>query len=652
MAKQDRRNSFKINDLDRTCRYGGGDLGASWTKRGTAFRLWAPSAEAADLLFYARDLDSPPTKTVRMRRGPKGTWTHREPGDLHGTYYTYRVTIGSRRQPEAVDPYAKAVGANGMRGMIVDLSRTNPPGWVSDLRPPLKSFTDSIIYELHIRDLSTHSSSGIRHKGRFLGLTEAGTRSPTGERTGLDHLVDLGITHLHLLPSFDFVSVDETRPGLDQFNWGYDPQNYNVPEGSYSTNPRDGAVRIREFKEMVRALHAHGIRVVMDVVYNHTGRTPDSNFNLLVPRYYYREDGKGGFSNGSGCGNETASERFMMRKFMVDSVVYWAREYHVDGFRFDLMGLHDITTMNAIRRALDRVDPSILLYGEPWGAGPSPFPADRLAHKANTSRLNRIAAFSDDLRDGVKGYVFQHDEPGFANGLAGREEAVKFGVVAATRHPQVDGSKLPYSRAPWARQPFQCVNYVSCHDNHTLWDRLAITNPRDSEAERIRMDVLCQAIVLTAQGIAFLHAGEEMLRTKRGNENSYNAPDRINQLDWTRKAKYRPVYRYYRGLIALRKAHPAFRMGGAAAIRRHLKFLKMPAPNMVGFVLAGHANGDPAGTLVVIYNANRTAQDVSIPRGAWNVLADDRRAGAKPLRRLRGSVVRVPHRSAMVLAQD
>lgn len=611
-----------------------GPLGALYSPDKTTFRVWAPTADAVTLNLYSRGLGGDPAERIEMERGARGTWAVTLRGDLHGVFYTYSTTIHGVENAEAVDPYAGAVGANGQRGMVVDLSETDPKGWGRDRKPAFKQLTDAVLYELHVRDFTIHPSSGAKQRGKFLGLTE---------RHSIQHLKDLGVTHVHLLPAFDFVSVDETKPKKPQYNWGYDPLNYNVPEGSYSTNPHDGVTRIREFKQMVLALHRAGIRVVMDVVYNHTAKSHDSNFNLLVPGYYHRQDDKGGFSNGSGCGNETASERAMVRRFIVDSVVHWTREYHIDGFRFDLMALHDIEMMNAIRAALDRVDRTILIYGEGWTGGASPLPDAQRASKQNAAKLKRIAAFSDDMRDGVKGAVWDKLRPGFINGRDGMEETIKFSVVAATKHPQVDCSKVDYSKSPWAAEPHHCVNYVSCHDNHTLWDKLGLAEPQPlSERERIRLQKFANAIVLTSQGIAFLHAGEEFCRTKHGEENSYNLGDRINALDWRRKKKFREVFDYYRGLVALRRIRPELRLPTAAAIRKQLKFLPMPSPNMVGFTV---------GKLLVLYNARSEAAEVTIPHARWSVLVDEARAGTKPIRRFSGSLATVAAKSALVLAR-
>ena len=457
--------------------YTGTDLGLQYDPAQSHFRVWAPSATSLTLRIYEKDLGGTPSNTVAMNRSEEGTWVATLVGDQKGKYYTFQAWVGNDTLREVPDPYAIAVGTNGARAQVIDLSEVSPAGWEKDQRPALADFSDIILYELHVRDLSAHPQSGIQHRGKFLGLTETGTATPNGQSTGLDHIRSLGVTHVHLLPAFDFRSVDESIPNNPAYNWGYDPQNYNVPEGSYATDPANGEVRIREFKSMVMALHGAGLRVVMDVVYNHTGDTENSLFNQLVPGYYYRQDDAGNFSNASGCGNETASERAMMRKYMIESVVHWAKEYHIDGFRFDLMAIHDIATMNAIRKALDAVDPSIFIYGEGWMAGGSPLPAIEQATKAQTLQLDGIAAFSDDLRDGLKGSVFDHHDRGFISGKENLEASIQFGVVGATNHPDIDYPAVNYSNSAWAVEPQQCINYVSCHDNHTLWDKLAISLP-------------------------------------------------------------------------------------------------------------------------------------------------------------------------------
>ena len=631
--------------------YEGSDLGLSYSPSAAHFRLWAPSAGAVRLQLYEKSSGGDALQKVDMKKGDNGTWTATLDGDQKGKYYTFQTQVKGQWNQEVPDPYAVAVGVNGRRAMVLDLAETNPEDWKKDERPPLQYPTDIVLYELHVRDLSLHENSGIRQKGKFLGLTEKGTRSPEGLKTGLDHLKELGVTHIHLLPSFDYLSVDESKLDEPQFNWGYDPQNYNVPEGSYSTDPEDGAVRIREFKQMVQTLHQNGLRVVMDVVYNHTGVTETSNFNQLVPSYYYRQDSTGGFSNASACGNETASERAMMRKFMLESVEYWVKEYHIDGFRFDLMGIHDIETMNLISERLHAIDPSIFIYGEGWTAGASPLPFEKQALKHHTLQLKSIAAFSDDLRDGLKGSVFEHQERGFVSGKVGREESIKFGVVAATEHPQLVYGRVNYSKAPWAPEPYQCINYVSCHDNHTLWDRLKISNPAADEAELIRMHTLAQTIVLTSQGVPFFHAGTEMLRTKNGDENSYKSSDTINRLDWSRKQTYRPVFEYYRQLIQLRKNHPAFRMPNKAMIQQHLQFLDIREAQLVGFQLRDHANGDSWKEILVLYNGNASAKEVTIPKGLWTVVLKQNKISEKGLETVMGDKVSIPKQSAMILMQ-
>ena len=636
-----RVHTFESAAFRRKFHYAGSDLGAVWAKARTRFRVWAPLADEVQVVLYKAGLGGSPAGLWSLKRGARGTWARSVEGDWAGVYYTYRVRHGAEVH-EAVDPYAKAVGANGARAMVVNLANTNPPGWARDRKPPFKRPTDAVIYELHVRDATIHPSAGATHKGRFLGLTERGL--PHG--AGLDHLKELGITHLHLLPVFDYASVDETKPGKPQYNWGYDPQNYNVPEGSYSTDAADGAVRIREFKQLVQALHRAGIRVVMDVVYNHTYRGGDSHFQRIVPGYYHRQDAQGGFANGSGCGNEIASDRSMVRKMMVDSLVYWAREYHVDGFRFDLMGLHDLETMRAIRRALDRVDSSLLLYGEGWTGGDSPLPFKKRAMKTNVRALDRVAAFSDTIRDGIKGTVMDHAKGGFVQGGPDFEETIKAGVVAQVRHPQVVFPKGDAWRGPWAGEPWRCVTYNSCHDNHALWDKLALTAKGAPEAVRVRMNRLAAAIVLTSQGISFLHAGEEFARGKKGVENSYNKPDSVNAIDWRRKKKFAGLYAYYRGLVALRKATPEFRLASAAEIRTRLTFLPGAPAGVVAFLIAGLRRN-----LVVVYNANRAAVPFHLPEAKWSVLVEGDRAGTRPLRRVAGGVIDVAPISTLVAVE-
>lgn len=641
---------FSSKAFEEKYHYAGNDLGAVYTPTATRFRVWAPTATKVELVTYTQGQGGT-GEVYPMIADVNGTWVQTILGDQHGLFYNYRVMVGGQVN-EAVDPYARAVGVNGDRGMVIDLSRTNPPGFTELQKPEFADFVDAIIYELHVRDLSIHPDSGITQKGKFLGLIEEGTRGPSGVKTGLDHLVELGITHLHLLPSFDYATVDETRLDRQQFNWGYDPKNYNVPEGSYSTDPYDGEVRVREFKQMVQGLNEAGIRVVMDVVYNHTSRSGDSHLNLIVPGYYYRMTPEGGFSNGSGCGNELADERSMVRKMIVDSVVYWATEYKVDGFRFDLMGLHHVDTMNEVRATVDEIDSSILIYGEGWTGGATPLRAIFGALKTNVRKIPGIAVFSDDMRDGIKGHVFNDREPGFVNGGLGLEESVKFGIVAGTDHGQVKYRQVNYSSAPWALEPAQSINYAEAHDNLTLWDKLLKTNPQESEAELLKMHKMASALVLTSQGVPFLHAGQDLVRTKFGDSNSYQSPDEINRIDWSRKVEYGGVFAYHQGLVQLRKAHPAFRMITSAQIREHLTFLEMPARQMVGYSLTNHANNDSWQTIVVLFNATLKEQTVILPGENWVVVVDGERAGIEQLAIVQGSVVIIPARSTLVLVDQ
>lgn len=668
---------FGVEEFETAFYYDGNDLGSVYTKEATHFRVWAPTASRVLLHLYKEGAGDNLITSIDMKKDVGGTWYYKAFGDLDGVYYTYLVTVGGVTQ-EAVDIYARAVGVNGMRGMVVDLKKTNPLGWAEDKPPLCRSMTDAIIYELHIRDLSSDIESGILHKGKYLGLTEKGTVNSEGLSTGLSHLIELGITHLHLLPAFDYSSVDEAAADTGEFNWGYDPENYNVPEGSYSTNPYRGEVRIREFKEMVHALHNNNISVVMDVVYNHTAKTIDSNFNKIVPDYYYRKEGDR-FSNGSGCGNETASERVMVRKFIVDSVVYWATEYKIDGFRFDLMALHDIDTMNQVREALDKVRPNILIYGEGWTGGHTPLPMSKRALKINASSLNNIALFSDDMRDGIKGSVFAAWERGFVNGRWEMEETIKFGIVASTEHTEINYSKVNYSHAPWAASPTQTINYASAHDNLSLWDKLSSSNKEDSILTRIQMNKLASAIILTAQGIPFFQAGEEILRSKVKEDgtfdhNSYKSSDFVNSIKWGTKGEAIEVYNYYKGLIAFRKAHPSLRMKTTKEIQERLTFIRGLDANVVAFWIrkdieskserkthslpldlyvckSTQMGAKDDREIFVIHNANRYEVEVDLPAGSWDVYIDGEKAGLEALYTI-GEVAVISPISALVLVKS
>lgn len=572
----------------------------------TEFRLNAPTG--ATLRIYDNGSDTKAAKTVKMKKTSNGEWVATVKGNLKGKFYTFDTGNG-----ECPGLFAKAVCVNGDRAAIVDMTDTNPEGWANDVRPSLKSPCDLVIYELHHRDFSIDASSGLVNKGKFLALAEP---------KAIDYLKRLGVNAIHILPSFDFASVDETRLDQPQYNWGYDPKNYNVPEGSYATDPYEPTRRIKEFKTMVMALHKAGIRVILDVVYNHTFNIKNSNFQRISPDYYYRKTADGRYSDGSGCGNETASEKPLMRTYMIESVKYWVNEYHIDGFRFDLMGVHDIETMNQIRHEVNNIDPSIYIYGEGWSAGSCAYPTEKLAMKANAQKLDGIGAFSDEMRDALRGPFSDDHKGGFLAGVSGQEESIKFGIVGAIQHPQVDMTKVNYSKAPWTNSPSQMVSYVSCHDDMCLTDRLRTSMPGINTDELIRLDLLAQTAVFTSQGVPFMLCGEEMLRDKKGVANSFRSPDNINHLDWNNLKKYPEVFDYYSGLIALRKAHPAFRLGNAEAVRQHLEFLSAPS-GVVAFRLKNHAGGDAWNNIVVILNANRTPQTINIPQNQYTAVVKD-----------------------------
>ena len=617
----------------------------------TKFSLWAPTAEEVRVLLFESGNEGSASNTFPMEMGENGTWNISIKEDLKGKFYTFDVKVNGKWLGDTPGIMAKAVGVNGKRAAVLDLRSTDPEGWENDVRPPLKNYADITVYEMHHRDFSLDSVSGIQNKGKFLALTEQGTTSSSGEKTGIDHLKELGITHVHLLPSYDYASVDETKLDKAQYNWGYDPQNYNVPDGSYSTDPYKPDVRIREFKQMVQALHKAGIRVVLDVVYNHTFNTDESNFERTVPGYFYRQTKDGQWANGSGCGNETASDRAMMRKYMIESILYWINEYHIDGFRFDLMGIHDIETMNEIRAAIDKIDPSIFMYGEGWAASSPQLEADRLAMKANVEKMPRIAAFSDEMRDGLRGGWDDDTKGAFLVGEPGHEMSIKFGIVGAIEHPQVISDSVNYSKKPWALQPTQMISYVSCHDDMCLADRLKATMPDASVEELAALQKLAETFVFTSQGVPFIFAGDEMMRDKKGVHNSYNSPDSINTIDWKNKTAHKDVFEYVKGLIAMRKAHPAFRMGDADMVRRQLEFLPVENTNVVAFILKDNANGDSWKNIIVALNSRAEPVKLDIPSGKYTVICKDGKINMKGLGQVSGDELMVPARSAMIIHQ-
>lgn len=620
-----------------------------YTPEATHFTLWAPTADEVRLMLFDAGEGGHAYETISMIPDTEGTWTAKVEKDLLGKFYTFNVKINERWLGDTPGINAKAVGVNGKRAAILDMRTTDPEGWADDKRPALASPADAVIYEMHHRDFSVDPSSGIRNKGKYLALTEEGTLSPEQLATGIDHLKELGVTHVHILPSYDYASVDETKLDENRYNWGYDPQNYNVPDGSYSTDPYDPAVRIREFKQMVQALHKAGIRVVLDVVYNHTFNTTESNFERTVPGYFYRQMSDGSFADGSACGNETASNRPMMRKYMKESVLYWLNEYHLDGFRFDLMGIHDIATMNEIRKAVTAVDPSIIIYGEGWAAKAPQMPEDSLAMKANIYRMPGIAAFSDEMRDALRGPFNDNRQGAFLAGIPGGEESIKFGIVGAVKHPQVDNDSVNYSKASWAEQPTQMISYVSCHDDMCLVDRLKASVPGITPQELARLDKLAQTAVFTSQGIPFIYAGEEVMRDKKGVHNSYNSPDSINAIDWKRKAEHADVFAYYKGLIQLRRNHPAFRMGDADLVRKHLEFLPVEGSNLIAYRLKENANGDAWEDIIVVLNSRKENARLTVPEGKYTVVCKDGFISEGGLGTLYGPEVIVPAQSALII---
>lgn len=609
--------------------YTGNDLGAVYSPKMTRFKVWAPEAESVKLNLYKQGEGDNLIEQHVMKKSANGTYVFEKQGDCNGIYYTYTV-VNHGEEQEAVDPYTKAAGVNGQRGMVINLAKTNPQGFELDGYRNPEHITDAIIYEGSVRDFTMDESSGVFHNGKFLGLTEANTTNHFGEATALDYISGLGVTHVQILPAFDFETVDEKNQKA-QYNWGYDPDNYNVPEGSYAVSPYDGAVRIQEMKQMVLALHSRGIGVIMDVVFNHTYRRDDSNLQKIVPGYYYRSD-ETGYTDGSGCGNEVASDRPMVQKLIVDSLIYWAKEYHIDGFRFDLMGVLDIDTMNVIAERLKEIRPDIYLYGEGWNGGPSSLAEEKRAFKASAKKMPGIGMFNDDIRDTIKGSVFYDDHLGFVNGGTHLENALRYGITGAVAHPQVDYDA--YGSKPWAKEPGQSINYVSCHDNYTLWDKLSVSCPEASEEKKKAMNRLCAAIVFTSQGVPFIQAGEEFLRSKplpekKGfAENSYNMPDEVNSIKWDNIHEYPDMIAYYKGLMELRKAHPVFRMQSEAEMTQNLCFLSDTPENVVAYLLKGKGADDTPENILVIFNGNDEEILYNLPEGKWKILVDDKTAGA------------------------
>lgn len=613
------------------------DLGAVYSPQGTSITLWAPTAKSVNVFLFS-DAKDPTSSTIPMSRDADGVWSARLEGDQNGKYYLYQLTheqvgVGGTTIYCVNDPYARGCSANSERTLIYNPRLTDPAAWSADRFVTLKQNVDAVIYEGHVRDFTINTNSGVSrgHRGKYLGMVEAGTWTPPNERSGLDHLKELGITHIHLLPTFDYANGDERQDAdhYNWYNWGYDPVLYNTPEGSYATNP-DGTARQREFKLMVQAFHRNHIGVIFDAVFNHTDSIGDramSIFDKVVPGYYYRIDANGRYADATGCGNELATEKPMVRKFIVDSVKYWMTEYHVDGFRFDLMGIIDRETMQEVYREAKKINPNAIIYGEGWSMEKL-LPADQMMTQANV-KGSGIAAFNDGIRDNVKGSVFDGEAPGFVQG-AGPPGGMKQFFLNIQGQSTGGGIEVA--------SPNETVNYVSAHDDHCLWDKLLLSAAHVPDDLRVNMDKLAVGIVLTSQGVPFLHAGDEFLRSKNRVKNSYNSNDpRVNPIDWGLKKKNESVFEYYRGLIALRKAHPAFRMSEKAMVDRSLSFVSKVPSNVVAFGLGDHANGDPWKNILVVYNANRLPVEIEAP-GSWTIVANGQSAGTDVLSIVRDKI--------------
>lgn len=611
--------------------YYDGILGVTVGENSTVFRVWAPEAESAEVLLYHDQHELTPCEVTAMARGDSGVWEYRSDKSLVGMYYNYRFGYNGRKE-EGVDIYANACGCNGERGYIADFSRLNPKDWEKDSYVSLASYADAVLYETHIRDFSSDESSGVdaKDRGKYTAFGYTDSKSQTGEKTCLGYLKDLGITHIHLLPTFDYEGVNEATPV--EFNWGYNPKNFNIPEGSYTTDPFDPEKRIIEFKQMVQSLHKNGIGVVMDVVYNHTYYSEDSWFELTYPKYYHRCYDDGSFSNGSGCGNETASERAMCRKYIIDSVLWWAKEYHIDGFRFDLMALLDVDTLNELTTKLREINPSVILYGEGWNGGQSMLPYEQAAFEANATKTPGIAYFNDGFRDSIKGNTFVGESKGYVAGNIHCRAGIINGLLG---------------NIWWAGSPLQTVNYCEAHDNYTMWDKLCISTPASHENDHRKMQRLALALVFLSQGIPFIQAGQEFARTKvdsDGNfvDNSYNSPDSVNSIKWDRLPKFKCESDYAKGLIEFRKAHPLLRLTTAEDVAKHSELL----PSGDGMITLRWF--DDSEELLILINPIPRAKLFVLPDGEWQVYVSDIRAGVTPLATYCEGVF-VPPISAMVL---
>lgn len=624
--------------FDKMFYYEGNDLGNTYSKTKTSFKVWAPTATQVKLVTYKKYNDKIGSEFY-MKKSEKGTWAFEFNGDQKGIFYTYKVNIGGVWN-EAVDPYARSVSVNGDKGAVIDLKETNPEIWKPSEKPNFTNLNDAIIYELNVRDFSIDKNSGMENKGKFLAFTEKGTKGTDGNRTGIDYIRDLGVTHIQLMPISDFAGVDETL-NIPQYNWGYDPKNYNAPEGSYSTDPYNPNTRVKELKQSIQSIHDNGLRVTMDVVYDHMFSISDSNFNKLVPGYYFRYDKNGIAVDDSGHGNTISSENAMARKFIVDSVMYWAKEYNLDGFRFDLMGLLDLKTMNEVRKKVSSLDPSIIIVGEGFNMGTTLLD-DAKATQSNATKMPEISLFNDTMNVGIKGSMFDLKAKGFVNGKVNTETDIKKGIVGG-----IDYSK---DIKTWGKiNPLQSVTYAESHDNNTLWDKLLLTNPKDNTATRLKMHKMADSIILTSQGIPFFQSGQEFIRTKGGNSDSYKASDSVNKLDWMRKTQNMDTVNYFKGLIKLRKEHPALRMTSSDMIKQNLKFLTVPK-NVVAYEIAHNANMDTWSNIVVAFNANR--KDITIKlskKSTWNIVVDGEKSGIKTIKQIKGDSLVVPALSTIIV---
>lgn len=614
-----------------------------YTPQKTTFNFISPTADQMQVQIYS-SADTDSCMSYDLKKQANDLWSLTIKGDLQGKYYTIRSLQNGEWSEPAPGIFAKAVSVNGERAAIIDMNKTNPQGWAEDKRPQMTDPTDIVVYETHLRDFTMSQNSGITNKGKFLSLTEENTKTTDGLTSGIEHLKELGITHLQILPMFDYGSIDETTLSKGNYNWGYDPINYNVPEGGYSTNPYDPATRIIEAKQMIQALHKAGIRVVMDVVYNHTYNVMGCSLGRVIPKYFYRLNPDGTYANGSGCGNETASEKELMRQFMIESVCYWAEEYHIDGFRFDLMGIHDQETMRQIRAALDKIDPTILVYGEGWAAMTPAYEYEKLAMKQYTHFMPRVGAFSDDIRNALIGSPFDH-ERGFASGNNSSRNAVCFGLVGG-----IDYKENQYGEG-WSGQPMQHVSYITCHDNYCLRDRIEVSAKDETQDTQIRMNKLAQTAVLVSQGMTFIYGGEELYRTKLGIDNSYQSPDSINTIPWENKLKYNDLYEYYRQIIQIRHQHKALRLGSAELVNKHVEFLPTENNSLIIYRIYDVNPLDNAKSIIVLLNGSKETIEAAIPQGDYSVLAEDAKADANGLRQTSTNLINVYPFSATILAE-